>query len=118
MTTPVRLQLSRRRGFDLQAHSRAVNGLAAVSVARPTRWGNPFKPGPAEDQGGVRIPAVTAKDATAIFRQAMEHTLDWSPSTRAELETLRGRNLACWCKPGDPCHADVPLELANKEPGQ
>jgi hypothetical protein len=29
---------------------------------------------------------------------------------------LRGKNLACWCKPGEPCHADVLLELANSEP--
>jgi hypothetical protein len=26
---------------------------------------------------------------------------------------LRGKNLACWCKPDQPCHADVLLELAN-----
>lgn len=26
---------------------------------------------------------------------------------------LRGKNLACWCKPGSPCHADVLIELAN-----
>lgn len=26
---------------------------------------------------------------------------------------LAGRDLACWCKPGDPCHADVLLEVAN-----
>lgn len=29
------------------------------------------------------------------------------------LPDLRGRDLACWCKPGCPCHADVLLELAN-----
>ncbi len=29
------------------------------------------------------------------------------------LAELRGKNLACWCKPGEPCHADVLLELAN-----
>lgn len=28
---------------------------------------------------------------------------------------LRGKNLACWCKPGETCHADVLLEIANKE---
>lgn len=28
---------------------------------------------------------------------------------------LRGKNLACWCPPGVPCHADVLLELANRE---
>ena len=26
---------------------------------------------------------------------------------------LAGRDLACWCKPDQPCHADVLLELAN-----
>lgn len=42
MPKPVRLQLSRRKGFDLQALSMATNGLPAVNVARPTKWGNPF----------------------------------------------------------------------------
>ena len=45
MTKPLRLQLSRRMGFDLQARSRHANGLAAVSVARPGKWGNPFRIG-------------------------------------------------------------------------
>lgn len=31
----------------------------------------------------------------------------------SHLPELRGRNLACWCKPGCACHADVLLELAN-----
>ena len=29
---------------------------------------------------------------------------------------LRGKNLACWCPPDQPCHADVLLELANPDP--
>lgn len=28
---------------------------------------------------------------------------------------LVGKNLACWCRPSDPCHADVLLEIANRE---
>jgi hypothetical protein len=40
---PVRLQLSRKKGFNLQALSRATNGLEAVRVARPSRWGNPWR---------------------------------------------------------------------------
>jgi len=31
----------------------------------------------------------------------------------ARVPELRGRDLACWCKPGAPCHADVLLEIAN-----
>ena len=26
---------------------------------------------------------------------------------------LRGKNLSCWCKPSQVCHADVLLEVAN-----
>ena len=33
-------------------------------------------------------------------------------------EELRGKNLACWCPLGSPCHADVLLELANKRKGR
>lgn len=28
-------------------------------------------------------------------------------------EELAGKDLACWCKPFDPCHADVLLAVAN-----
>jgi hypothetical protein len=28
---------------------------------------------------------------------------------------LAGKDLACWCRPTDPCHADVLLEIANGE---
>ena len=111
MTRPVRLQLSRRKGFDLQAWSREVNGLPAVSVARPTKWGNPFP---------------VCKDRTperAVFQfhsewiDALAHPLG-SVVLRSELHELRNRNLACWCalpKEGEPdiCHAAILLELAN-----
>jgi hypothetical protein len=33
----------------------------------------------------------------------------------ANLDQLRGRDLACWCAlDGTPCHADVLLALANE----
>ncbi len=40
-----------------------------------------------------------------------------APPTREDIRNhLAGKNLACWCKPGEPCHADVLLKLANDEP--
>ena len=40
-----------------------------------------------------------------------------SPGDPPSRETIRrelaGHNLACWCKPGTPCHADALIELAN-----
>ena len=32
------------------------------------------------------------------------------------LPGLRGKNLACWCKQGLPCHADILIESANRTP--
>lgn len=37
-----------------------------------------------------------------------------APSHAEIQQALRGKNLACWCAPGTPCHADVLLEIANK----
>lgn len=41
MSKPVRLQLSRKKGFNLQRLSRETNGLECVNVARPSVFGNP-----------------------------------------------------------------------------
>lgn len=101
---PVRLQLSRRKGFNLQALSRATNGLDAVNVARPSGYGNPF---PVKD-------CIDAADSVARFRSLVEGFLE-EPSVLRNVETLRGKNLACWCKPGEPCPADVLIEIANSE---
>ena len=113
------LRLSRARGFRLQAHSRAVNGLAAVCCARPGKWGNPYRIAPAFACDYVKIPAITADTAVILFREHLEGMLKNWESTRDALEDLRGKNLACWCalpKPGEPdiCHAAVLLDLANR----
>jgi len=102
VTKPLRLRLSRRKGFQLQAASRAANGLAAVTVARPSRWGNPFVIG----RDGTRARCV------ALFRQWLQQPAQRDFRDLA-CETLRGQNLACWCAEGTPCHADVLLALVN-----
>jgi len=55
--------------------------------------------------------AVKCRDAA----QAVEWFRLWAPLALepSKVELLRGMDLACWCKPGDPCHADVLLEMAN-----
>jgi hypothetical protein len=35
---------------------------------------------------------------------------EYRASARRE---LRGKDLACYCPEGEPCHADVLLEIAN-----
>ena len=93
---PQRIQLSRKAGW------RMPENTVVVSRHRGSPdWGNPFRIGVDGD----------AQQCVDKFR-AM-----WMKSTPEEIHTmtapLRGKNLACWCRPGSPCHADVLLEIAN-----
>jgi hypothetical protein len=103
MGGPVRIQLSRRKGFKLRETSLAINGLLPLKVDRTTNYGNPYAKKALVD--------VDARLLVALFRDHLRH--DPSGFWKDALPNLRGKNLACWCKPGDPCHADVLLELAN-----
>ena len=111
---PVRLRLSRARGFDLQVMSRATNGLPALRVTRPGSFGNPFSitdlkpPGAEMNNGYIAVPTV--EDAVACFRE-MWREPRLSDERRTLLWWLRGHNVACWCAPDASCHADVWLEM-------
>jgi len=116
--TPQRMQLSRRAGFNLQAESRALNGLPAKRITRPGPWGNPFTIADVAVQYGLDDAAAQAK-AVALCEQWLTGKLDpalspGEPPSRATIQAeLAGHNLACWCRPGTPCHADVLIRLAN-----
>lgn len=92
----------------------------AVVVARPSKWGNPYR----VEQN------LTRQGAVWRFRDLVEqcdhagtpYALGFTRGaegiwTREIVSTIRaelvGKDLACWCKTTDPCHADVLLELAN-----
>lgn len=99
---PERIQLRRTRGWRKPA--------GAIVVARPSKWGNPWIVDPTR---ATNPPSnqyrATAQECVDLYRD----WLRWASPPDLDLEDLRGRDLACWCKPGDPCHADVLLELAN-----
>ena len=113
---PVRIRLSRKKGWTLRDASMATNGLPAISVARPRLLGNPFIVGVDGDRA----------ECVQLYEMMLAGyiCLTKSPSVKAQqaaidavvqrLPDLRGKNLACWCAlDGKPCHADVLLELAN-----
>jgi hypothetical protein len=99
-SAPVRVRLSRRSGFRLQDVSLALNGRAAVVVARHSRWGNPFS-----------LETYGRTDALSLFKQYLQQ--NGGPGRPLDPQDLRGRNLACWCAPDQACHADILLEWAN-----
>lgn len=159
--SPQRIQLSRARGWRLP--------VKAVSVARPTKWGNPFRVGRGQEACLVREPGAltgqswelegrisgdgnrhdyyhpggrvtvcnvrfaTAAECVELYRRALMKQPDeairmtWGGTwvnpgfgpvkvTVASVrDELAGLDLGCWCKPGQPCHADVLLAIANRE---
>ncbi len=84
---PERIQRKRQRGWRMPEN--------AVYVGRPSKWGNPF-----DVANTGRIPAVLR------FACEIAPLLDVSE--------LRGRDLCCWCRLDQECHADILLEIANR----
>ena len=115
---PERIQLRRTKGWRMPE--------GAVKVDRSTGWGNPYR---AVSMGSGwwatldldgRLFAQHTSKADAVA-QAVRHFSTWirtddpnATAIRDRFAMLRGRDLACWCKPESPCHADVLLELANQ----
>lgn len=110
---PERVQLRRTKGWRMPPNT--------VKVDRSTKWGNPFqamningrwacttKRRP--DDSGVVIWCQSAERASDLmWREYCSHLA----GRRRELQELRGKNLACWCRLDAPCHANILLELAN-----
>jgi hypothetical protein len=114
---PERIQLSRKKGW------RKPDG--AIVVARPSRWGNPYR---IAEMAAVHPEASVLELQRMVvgdFRGLVEGR--WSrfddvpfyPPIEAIRYFLAGHDLCCWC-PLDvdgqpfPCHADVLLEIANQ----
>lgn len=131
---PERIQRRREKGWRLPGAARIVD--------RTSRWGNPWiirerlaERGPADNDAGQPIPGKWVYDVhnadTGHFERTCEtreeaHRLavrmyrDVTLPNRLDTgqldpTELAGLDLACWCPPSLDCHADVLLQLANKE---
>lgn len=94
-------------------------------VARPSRWGNPYKVRENAAFGGWEVfgnSQVTWSEDSPLSREeasriAVDYFRDYVPigSIRhREFEiALEGKDLACWCPLDQPCHADVLLSICN-----
>lgn len=118
LSAPVRVQLSRKKGWKMPPNT--------VSVARPTKWGNPFTPFGCADAGYIGTADELRERCAGAFRVWLatpywRNNWDGAESAAArakmldELPELRGKNLACWCPLDKHCHADVLLELSNAD---
>jgi len=95
-----------------------------TAVTRPGAYGNRFRVVHdvsgwwcmIDRQSGLLFPTERGarRQATLMFRE------EWAHGHEAQLAALRGRNVACFCRPppdGVPdlewCHGGVLLEIAN-----
>jgi hypothetical protein len=132
---PQRIQRRRTKGWRMPA--------GAVYVGRGSKWGNPYRVGQCGEliwlemtldellvfdfaprkevidghEMTVRpVPPNTIRKFPAaltiddVLRMYRGHLLDKGLNARE----LRGKDLVCWCRLDQRCHADVLLDLANR----
>ena len=106
---PERIQLKRSKGWRMPQNTQKVD--------RTTKWGNPFVVGRHGTAARCvelfarlcsgQIAISTSKECVAEQQKFLEHA-------KTNIRELQGKNLACWCRNGNPCHADVLLTWANE----
>jgi len=98
-----RIQRKRTKGWKMPPNT--------VYVGRPTTWGNMYKVGDVfpfdEDNKMTQAEAVSLFEAEIATKRTIG-------SLESYIAPLRGKDLACWCKEGEPCHADILLKIANE----
>jgi Domain of unknown function (DUF4326) len=106
---PIRIQQKRTKDWK--------SPFGVIAVDRSTPWGNPYKAGiHCDHQHAVdchRYLVVTGRRA-ATAPDALGDERAYHDFVKANIHTLRGKSLMCWCSLDQPCHADVLLELANR----
>jgi len=117
---PRRIRRSRAGGW------KKPNGSVIVDCT--SRWGNPWQAVLCPEARSWYVCRARTKERTgrsysshALARQAsvwyFHRWLRATPSGRAlsvrAADELHGKDLCCWCRPGDACHADVLLAVAR-----
>lgn len=125
MAKPVRIQRLRTKGWRMPENT--------VYVGRPTLFGNPWVATDAPSADAMALAKWCVEQYRLHELDELVAQADWSVAaqnhaqraiadrggqvflTMRQLirEELRGKNLACWCPAGTPCHADVLLEVAS-----
>lgn len=104
MTAPHRIQRRRTKGWRMPPNT--------ISVSRPSKWGNPCRSG-----GGAGVIAYQMwieQSAAGLVPDEDSGGMFTKSFPAGDLAELRGKNLACWCKLDQACHAELLLEIANR----
>jgi len=87
-----------------------------ICVDRTSKLGNPFIVGgfgtKQECIDAHRI-LLTGRVCLSCKSPSLEEQKKYYSYVKENIRKLKGKNMACYCKEGTPCHADVLLEIAN-----
>jgi hypothetical protein len=91
---PKRIQRKRTKGWRMPDNT--------VYVGRGSKFGNAFT-----------VEQYGREKAVQMFRDYIGHPNSPHGFVPEEIAQLQGKNLACWCREDQACHADVLLDMAN-----
>ena len=101
MNHPLRIQRKRTRGFK--------HPIGTKFVTRPSKFGNPFESA-ASFAAWLESGDVASDLLKPMTPEELEERRQW---ILANVHTLRGKLVACWCGLDKPCHGNELARLAN-----
>lgn len=131
----IRIQRKRTKGWKMPANT--------VYVGRGSRWGNPFRLVQYSDgkwaiktDGSEKCNSIVIKYCHAVYEtkesaakdavkcyshwllpykhgNSLDEYLLCQSTLKDAVMNLKGKNLACWCKPDETCHADYLINLVE-----
>jgi hypothetical protein len=106
MDKPKRIRKSRSPRWQLPEN--AVD----VSVAP---WASPFQQVRRTPEQRVELfkRLLSGQLCISLGKECADAQIEYVRNAVANIHELRGKDLACTCPIGAPCHADVLLDLAN-----
>jgi hypothetical protein len=103
---PERIQRRRIKGWRTPPNT--------INVARLGKWGNPFKvPKHGTQAECVTLLAAMLRGEFCLTTDNLAEQQAYYAMAHRDRGEIVGKNLACYCEPGTPCHVDVLLAFAN-----
>ena len=108
LVMPRRIQLRRAKGWRMPENT--------IKVDRSTHLGNPFivgKHGTVKECIDLFNYLLAGYQCFSVDRECVDRQRRFVQYFQMHRTELKGKNLACWCKDKQPCHADILLKILN-----
>jgi hypothetical protein len=80
-----------------------ITGKKARYPEKDSLFANPYK---VKEHG--------LEKAIELYKAHLQNCIDNGTIKIGDLQALKGKNLGCWCAPGNPCHGHVVVDFINK----